>query len=684
MSNTLAHSLWPLLVSVTIKSLFVLALAGLAIVSLRRASAAARHLVWRLALLGLLLLPLLSLVPSSWQVPVWTHAAPSAPAPAPPAPVQILAPPSNASPSPLPAFHPKGQMVPPPAAPSHPEISWPLWACRLWLLGVLLALLPYAVGLVGIRRLSRSSRRAADGPLAALTASLAADMGCRRPVHLLLGETTTPMTWGWRQTVILLPPDAEEWPDDRRRAVLLHELAHIARGDWPAQMTAHLACACYWFHPGVWLAARQARTESERACDDRVLLAGIPPADYARHLLDVARSLRDTPLPAVLPMAQTSRVEGRLRAVLRKTLRRGSVSRRGALIAGGMLIVMVGTIGLLRSEPDSLEAALTWRGPGMDTPAHTAATIAFLQREIRRFGDADPWAGKAYYNLGDAQLFAGQDEAALNSFNRSLQLPEPPYADSGIHIADWDQGVYALQFAGRYREALQRIQAFERSPDTGPERAMFIGNLRGWKPELKQMMQWSDNLAATHQFFVSIAQQSASQWTQKLGNGVSVQFLGVVVTHGNQHDAYSPVGHYLKQGTFTGFDLGLMPQYPDRQQCLSLILRFVYSQGTVVKTSYDLVPSSELGYTSGICTENGVVVTDESEINRPTDGLRVVNAIVSSALRQTQLRVGVAAGTPMALPPDAPNPAYQWATFTHVILPAPISSASEPKNRKHQ
>ena len=81
-------------------------------------------------------------------------------------------------------------------------------------------------------------------------------------------QYTMPLTWGLFRPVIVLPSGAEHWPEDRRRIVLSHELAHIARHDWLLQICAELVRALYWFHPLAWLAAARLRQESERACDD--------------------------------------------------------------------------------------------------------------------------------------------------------------------------------------------------------------------------------------------------------------------------------------------------------------------------------------------------------------------------------------------------------------------------------
>ena len=80
------------------------------------------------------------------------------------------------------------------------------------------------------------------------------------------------------------------WPTDRRRDVLLHELAHVKRLDCLTQALAQVACALYWFNPRHGSRARRMRVERERACDDLVLGAGTRASDYAGHLLEMAQA----------------------------------------------------------------------------------------------------------------------------------------------------------------------------------------------------------------------------------------------------------------------------------------------------------------------------------------------------------------------------------------------------------
>ena len=125
------------------------------------------------------------------------------------------------------------------------------------------------------------------------------------------------MTFGIRRPSILIPAIAETWTGDRRRAVILHELAHIARRDCLTQTLAFVACALYWFHPAVWWVARRLRIERELACDDRVIAAGTQPREYAGHLLEIAYAFGDHRVSAMaVSMARPQQLESRMLAAL--------------------------------------------------------------------------------------------------------------------------------------------------------------------------------------------------------------------------------------------------------------------------------------------------------------------------------------------------------------------------------
>ena len=101
-----------------------------------------------------------------------------------------------------------------------------------------------------------------------------------------------PMASGIFAPSVLMPEDANRWPLERLRIVLLHELAHVKRRDCLTHVVAQLACALHWFNPLAWIAARHIRTERERACDDLVLACGTRGPDYAEELLEIARVMR--------------------------------------------------------------------------------------------------------------------------------------------------------------------------------------------------------------------------------------------------------------------------------------------------------------------------------------------------------------------------------------------------------
>ena len=142
------------------------------------------------------------------------------------------------------------------------------------------------------------------------------------------------MVWGFFRPTILLPADADNWQEERLRAVLLHELAHIQRNDWESQLIAQMMCAVYWFNPLVWFAARRMRVEAGRACDDYVLSSGYQSTDYAQHLVDIVRTVKkaDSVSRAAVAIVRSSKIEERIRMILAENLNRRPLTKVAVVV----------------------------------------------------------------------------------------------------------------------------------------------------------------------------------------------------------------------------------------------------------------------------------------------------------------------------------------------------------------
>ena len=215
------------------------------------------------------------------------------------------------------------------------------WAVTIWLVGAVASACVLLVGLARLRRLRGSARRVTEGPWNRLCGNLARSCGLRRGVDLLFGRLPGLVaTWGWRRPVVMLPPAASAWSAERRRIVLLHELAHVRRGDWLLQMAAEALRCVWWFNPLAWVVRARLRRESEQAADDLVLAAGVEAATCAAHLVDLAREVRNhrrTWLPAPA-MARPSQLHRRVSTMLNPLTNRHPLTRRTRFLSLGVLV----------------------------------------------------------------------------------------------------------------------------------------------------------------------------------------------------------------------------------------------------------------------------------------------------------------------------------------------------------
>ncbi len=326
----------------TVKVALIVLLALAIAFLLRRSAAAVRHWALAVAIACAVATPALRLIVPSWTISLQTVAPSTAPAANTSSVTTAIIAQNPGRPRDVAPDAPAGAVVP-------PVITLTRLLVAIWLTGALLTLSLLVVGLVRLRRVAASAQPLVVGPWVHLTNEIAQAAGLRTPIVLLQTEHPSLLvTWGWRRPKIILPAGARGWADQRARIVLCHELAHIRRGDWAAQMLGELLRAIYWFNPLVWIACRRLRQESEHACDDAVLHSGVDPTDYASHLLDLARTLNAgrrlrVPAPA---MARASSLEGRISAMLNTRLDRSPLTSRTRIaVAAALLIVTVAMAG---------------------------------------------------------------------------------------------------------------------------------------------------------------------------------------------------------------------------------------------------------------------------------------------------------------------------------------------------
>jgi beta-lactamase regulating signal transducer with metallopeptidase domain len=336
--------------------------------SMQRASAGARHLVWLVTLATLLLVPALTawapiplrILPatamvSPGSVPSIDASTPGSIAPRSTAPPANSVTPANAE-TPFTSVASVEERIA-----SSPLLSGLSLVLLVWAVVVLAiaASLGYAAMLVK-RIVNRARPLDSEDwltPLWEVSDRLSLD----EPPRLLRSEDAKmPFACGVFSPTIVLPAECDNWSLDRRRAVLLHELAHVRRHDLIGHTLGRLACAIYWFHPLVWTAAKQLRSESERACDDLALACGARAADYAEHLLDIVTSVRRDATPSVaLAMARRKEFEGRMLAILDPDLRHSSPSRKQSAALIGSLALISIVVAAAAPAPRADEQAAT-------------------------------------------------------------------------------------------------------------------------------------------------------------------------------------------------------------------------------------------------------------------------------------------------------------------------------------
>jgi beta-lactamase regulating signal transducer with metallopeptidase domain len=300
----------------------------------RRSSAGSRHWLWMLALAGVSILPLTASFTRPLRVVPWDR------------PIEAATLSTDApTTSPVSEVVSDERNVPSAASPAIPDlpiasieaartsIDIPTAIVAAWIFGTLLLIGRLLRAHVVARRVLRNSYITRQPSIESVPVRFSA-------------EVELPFTYGLVKPMIILPADADTWSASQMKATLTHEVAHAKRGDGVALLVSQCIVALYWWHPVVWVAARAAAADRERACDDAVLREGMRASDYGQCLLahaDTVSAWRSKPLATVM-FGHSAGIGARVAALLDPAIDRSSAARPKFGVVAGILglVVLVG------------------------------------------------------------------------------------------------------------------------------------------------------------------------------------------------------------------------------------------------------------------------------------------------------------------------------------------------------
>ncbi len=232
----------------------------------------------------------------------------------------------------------------------NPQLEWHVYAMAIWLAGTVI------LGTwLFVRLHSLAGRHAYVAAAASLPQSFYNQLaGCAKLLRLrhvprvaVTGRLVTPAVFGVFRPALLMPKGYLSKLSRRdTEHMLLHELAHIRRGDLVLHGLYMLVQIVYWYNPLLWLVRRQLHHLRELSCDATVanLLRERTPA-YRQTLLETARRLLARPVEPGLGLLglfeDSNRLAVRLNWLTKPTWRYRTMKRVAVATVAALMLACV-------------------------------------------------------------------------------------------------------------------------------------------------------------------------------------------------------------------------------------------------------------------------------------------------------------------------------------------------------
>lgn len=191
-----------------------------------------------------------------------------------------------------------------------------------WLAGIVWHLVRLGEGQRWERHLRRTARPASPGMQRRLD-DVCRQLGLTQRVLMLTGAVDSPMLIGRLTPIVVVPGFRWYGTDTHCDALLMHELAHLQRGDGWSNVAILAASTVLWWHPSIRHSVRAAQHDREFACDDLVVQQGGSSRALAEALVALAEVRRAAIGTRLALTANAHPLLARVRRLLDATRDRG-------------------------------------------------------------------------------------------------------------------------------------------------------------------------------------------------------------------------------------------------------------------------------------------------------------------------------------------------------------------------
>lgn len=489
-----------------------------------------------------------------------------------------------------------------------------------------------------VRQLVAQARQA-KGLLADSLEFCRRQMGVKTKIELKVSSSaTSPAVCGLFRPVILLPANLAPSLGSRHlRAVLMHELAHIKRGDLWVNLLQTLLQIVYFYNPLLWVANAVIRRVREQAVDETVLVAmGEKARWYPETLVSVAKLAFERPvlsLRLIGVVESKNALKGRIKRILNRPMPKSAKLGIVGLIAILAIAVILLPMAMGDRETDASQDAEVVEK--VITPEHGAANVALNLRTgefIKR-----PEAAKDAPLLSWSRL-AGrnhEDDVGLLAWNMKLDNVRRGRKNKP-QIDLWTVNDAASLPAFLFRGSRWHTEFIGPTSVKWPYLAAFkgadgtIGVLKVNKVEDAKVFV-SYRLLSRPRQDAENSKLSGTKFKAKLPNGVTVELLGVCEHPSEDKQWWRPDGSSLQEKPY-GTIKGDRSYASSGEKAYEFVVRLAGAAQS--DTKWVAIPSTGTYATSYPYGHDGKLAHD----------LRVLHTSFSEETRSGTIRFGLAAG----------------------------------------